>query len=1261
MGASRPAIESLMSALPALGRTLEEPGGLHPAECLARLPERYFSLFDTTTVAKHLMQLCTLTPAEPYALDMSYGRDETELRVTVVSFDEPGVFSLLTGILGAAGFSIDSGSIFTLRRVAGEGRAADRRGSGSRRRRIRADHVPERRIVDTFVGSILGDLSREQCIGTICNSLDRVIPLLLPGGDPEAARRIVNEMVAQRLRDDESESDAGLYPVHLSFDTADGFTRMRIDGEDTPYFLYSLSLALTLQNVSIESVSINTYGSIVSDEFELQDAAGNAITDSKKLDQIRFSVLLTKQFTYFLDKAPDPYSALVRFESLSRELTQQTENKGFTALLSSPLVLRDLAQLLGASDFLWEDFIRRQYENILPLLDETHSTLSTDPEKLETRLNELLAHTPADERPARLNEFKDTETFLIDLDHILLPDRDFFFLSDRLSALAEVVVRGALAIAWEGATRRYGTPRTVAGLEAVYSVFGLGKLGGRALGYASDIELLFVYSDTGTTDGGEKIPNEEFFERLFTDATGLIESKREGIFQIDLRLRPHGSAGPHAVSLESFNRYYGRDGDAHSYEKLALTRLRCIGGDREFGLRVERLRDELIYATDSIDLAELRNLRERQLAEKAPGGRLNAKFSPGGLVDLEYGLQILLVQHGRTNLALRTPSLHSGMDALRQAGIMNPDEVDRLIRSYRFLRNLINGLRMLRGNAQDLFLPEVDSLEFSHLARRAGYHRAEDLSPEQQLRVEFESRTAAVRAFLEQHLGRDSIPGPHVGNAADLVLSHGLEDEAVAAIAERAGLCDPDRALRNVRSLAGDGERRERFSELIILAWPTLRATSAPDMALNNWERYAASLRDDEVERHFTGLLRQPRMLELMLQVFSASQFLSDTLIHDPAFLDWSLLPAVVSRQRSTDEMCEDLRNQLTDKDRDQRLETLRRFRRREILRIGTRDICLRTDIRVVTAELSSLATAILRVDLDSTLAEAGAPASQAHRFCVLAFGKLGGGELNYSSDIDLFGLYADGDPSRLEEDNRFFSSLLKRVRDDLMRHTTGGHVYRVDFRLRPYGSSGPLVQPMSAAIRYYEETAAPWEHQALLRLYPVAGNLELGQGFLDRIKVASVRVFAASPVKESIRHLRELAVKQLSGAADDLKSGEGGIRDLEFLIQGLQMVNAEEHPEVLTGNSFRAIDALEAASIVPKDVATEMRDDYSYLRRVEHYLQVYEDRQVHALPSRDAELNLLARRLHGPDVDAAQLRDRLDKVRSRVRSRYLEFLQDRD
>ncbi|WP_455383509.1 [protein-PII] uridylyltransferase family protein, partial [Salinispira pacifica] len=974
--------------------------------------------------------------------------------------------------------------------------------------------------------------------------------------------------------------------------------------------------------------------------------------------------------------------ALLRFENLTEEAFHISDDGRIEEFLKNPELLQGLARLLGASDFLWEDFLRLQYESILPMLDQggRRSTLSVSrrelPGLLEQRLSAAAAGSGGElgleERRRVLNEFKDRESYLVDVDHIINPELDFFFLSRRLTAIAELVLRKSVALTLEELVATLGTPRTVAGIPARYAIFGLGKLGGAALGYASDIEVLFVYSDNGQTDGESRISNAEFFERLFRESVQAIETKREGIFQVDLRLRPHGSAGPVACSVENFLRYYSPGGEAHSYERLALVRLRAIGGDEELGRQIERIRDELVYTGSSIDLVQIRELRAIQLAEKTDGGRLNAKFSPGALVDLEYSVQILQVIHGKTNPALRTPRIHKALEALAEAGTILAEEAERLIQAYRFLRNLINGLRMLRGNAKDLFLPEAGSPEYTHLARRMGYEGRDDLSPAGELHIEFETRTAAIRAFVETHLGRDALPGPRTLGVADLVLAESLDHGEVTAALERAGFRNAHRSYRNLRSLADAGARppaaslpgtrrepasarpapqqvRERFAEVAVLAWDLLLSTPDPDMALNNWDQFVRSLPDPF--DHFAGLLSQPKRLELLLRIMAGSQFLADTLILIIDFFSCVTTPRIINTPRTREALESDLEELMVmvsgrPEYRDSWLSAIRRFRKREILRIGTRDICLGADIVSVVGELSNLAAAILEVELQFIWSEM-TPQQQERRndFCVLAFGKLGGGELNYSSDIDLLGIYRRAGEAESEEENALFSRVMEQLRADLSDHNEEGYAYRVDLRLRPYGSSGRLVYSLPAITRYYRESASTWEFQALLKLAPVAGDRNLGWQFLEEVKTPFLDTWDRERITSTIREMRGTTIDRVAGRAatritgHDVKSGRGGIRDIEFTVQGLQLLHCRNVPALLTGNTLAGIQLLAKHGFLSREQARILRDDYVFLRRVEHFLQLYEDRQVHTLPTSDDARRALALRC-SPSLPAATAGD---------------------
>ena len=330
-------------------------------------------------------------------------------------------------------------------------------------------------------------------------------------------------------------------------------------------------------------------------------------------------------------------------------------------------------------------------------------------------------------------------------------------------------------------------------------------------------------------------------------------------------------------------------------------------------------------------------------------------------MDLEYGVQILQVMHGGIHPALRTPRIHQALHALKDAEILSEGEAVRLADAYDFLRRLINGMRMLRGSARDLFLPASDSAEFTHLARRMGYERGGPLGPSEQLRVDFEMHTAAVRVFVEQNFGGDMLPGPGIGTVVDLVLSERMPRGLREPILRGAGFKDPERAWVNLRELAGAGHRRDIFVRLALLAFDVLGRKADPDMALNNWERFIRSL--GSAEFHYNLLLAQPMRLEILLGVFSGSQFLADTLIRNPGFLDWVMAPELLHALRDGQDMEEELRHLAgVCRSHPEWLNRLRRFRRREILRIGTRDLCLGVSPQEVVADLSTLADVTVRV-----------------------------------------------------------------------------------------------------------------------------------------------------------------------------------------------------------------------------------------------------------------------------------------------------------
>jgi glutamate-ammonia-ligase adenylyltransferase len=1223
----KPSLAELQSLAPGVHRELVR-------EHLRRLEDRYFELFSPREVAEHLTALASLSPLQPVEVLVRAG---PQIDCTVIAFDYPGEFSIITGILGATGFNILTGDVFTWGKAE---EAAAPRGGGD---------LSRRRIIDHFSGRLPEGEALELWEARLRSLLAEAGNLLEKGGAQglAQARQRVDELAAVHLSGLSLRVESVLYPAQITVGAGEGGrTLLRVVSQDTPLFLYALSTALALRSIFIDHIRIRTVDNRIEDEFSFLDARGGRITDPAVLDQVKLSVLLTKQFTYFLGGAPDPYAALHRFERLVESV--QPQEGRWLELLSNPRVLEELARLLGASDFLWEDFIRLQYETLLPMLEPHAGRLGTPAESLPRLLDEAVGRGGTlEEKRRALNEFKDREIFSLELAYILDPR--------GLTRLAEAVVEAAVRLAWQDLVARHGRPRTVAGLGAEYAVLGLGKLGGGELGYASDIELLFVYSDQGRSEGGSQpaLSNAEFFEALVRESAASILAKRQGIFQIDLRLRPFGSSGPAACSLDSFCWYFGAQGEAHSLERLALARLRAIAGSRELGAQVERIRDELLYSGKPLDARELAEARQRQMEARTRAGELNAKTSPGALRDLEWVILLLQVQHGRRHTELRTPYLREALERLPALGLLSGEEAQRLTAAYDFLRRLINGLRMLRGTATDMYLPAPDSQEYVHLARRLGYASSSELTPAQRLRLEFDTCTAGVRFAVERHLGRENLPDAASGNVADLILSEAIAPAGRERILLRAGFRHPERAYRNLRGLAA-ADPTGAFLRLAVLATDFLKHRPDPDMALNNWERFLAALREAGGDRaageHFRGLAAQPRRLDLLLAVFAGSQFLSDALIRSPAVFDWATQPEHLHRERPRSEMLAAFR-ELGTGSRPQWLAELRRARRREYVRLGIRDICLGAPIQEIMRELSMLAEVILQTAWERAAAEAGlAP----ERISILAFGKLGGEELNYSSDIDLMAL---APPDASAEELAVLARAVSRMRADLSEHSEEGYVYRVDLRLRPYGRSGELIAGLEEGLRYYRESAAVWELQALLKARPVAGDLNLGARFLAQARERLRRPFPAAEVARGVTELRRASRARLARAlpgGPNIKEGDGGIRDVEFLVQALQLIHA---PAVPDGNTLAALEGLRAAGLLPPGQAESLKRDYLFLRRIEHYLQIFEDRQTHTLPSEPGELAALARRILGPEATTELLAMELEASLRRVRGAWQALL----
>jgi glutamate-ammonia-ligase adenylyltransferase len=473
----------------------------------------------------------------------------------------------------------------------------------------------------------------------------------------------------------------------------------------------------------IHRVTIHSHEGKVQDQLHLGWRRGGKIRSPEGRRELHLIVTLIKQFTNFIYHAPDPAKALRYFDQLMDRLSNDGSFNDIFPWLWEAESLKALATVLGSSDFLWEDLLRQQYATLLPVLQETIAQQpSPNQAELAEHLQQTLqrASTEAEQKDC-LNAFKDRELFRIDMRHLLYPELPFGQFSEDLSDLAEVVMRAALNLVQQRLQPRYGLPFLADGQPCPFALCALGKFGGRELGYASDIELHCVYGGQGRTDGPEPIAVSEYAERLVRQLLDLIVARSSGIFELDLRLRPFGSKGPLAISEEAFRTYYHADGSAAPFERQALIKLRWVAGSEPLGRRIEAWRDQFVYSPAPFDLEASVALRQRQIDELVTPGTLDAKYSRGGLVDIEYTAQYLQLLHGAEQPLLRTPNTLCALEALHQTGYVQQTEYETLTAAYVFLRHLIDALRIVRGHARDLVLPAPDTEESTFLARRMGY------------------------------------------------------------------------------------------------------------------------------------------------------------------------------------------------------------------------------------------------------------------------------------------------------------------------------------------------------------------------------------------------------------------------------------------------------------------------------------------------------------------------------------------------------------
>jgi glutamate-ammonia-ligase adenylyltransferase len=828
----------------------------------------------------------------------------------------------------------------------------------------------------------------------------------------------------------------------------------------------------------------------------------------------------------------------------------------------------------------------------------------------------------------------------------------------ELSGLAEGTVDAAVQCVRARLAAEWGDP------SAGFVVLGMGKLGGEELNYSSDVDLVYVYERDGELAGGRTFA--QFFVRLAEELTrALREATADGIvFRVDLRLRPGGAEGPLAVSLPAALSYYETWGQ--TWERAVWLKARPVGGDRGLGERLLAELEPFVYRRylDFGTIEDLKAMKRRvdaTLGDPEAAAR-NVKLGRGGIRELEFVVQAQQLVHAGKDARLRVRPTLAALAALTAGGYVETPRADALAAAYRFLRDVEHKIQIVHERQTHRVPAESDALRA--LARRLGF-RGADAS------ATFEAERAR-RADLVHATFADLFHGAETRRReTDPALAR-LVDEATDEASTRRrlaelGFHDPDTAYRDLRLLRdgpphapASARRRQALAALAPALLVEIARSSAPERALAHLATFVSTVGARTSYLHL--LLENPGVMRLLVRLFATSEFLSAFFLRHPELLDSLVRADLVRIVRSEDEVARELADRLAAApDLEAELDTIRRLRHEEFLRIGVHDIEGTLAPPEVERQLTQLAETCLRAALAlarrEVLARGNVPAgAPADALAVLAMGKLGSGELNYASDLDLIFVYDPGDPRVWGDGDRardVFTRTAQRVISALQTPTREGFAYHIDTRLRPSGNQGPLVSSCEAFESYHRTSARTWERQALIRARVVAGPPALCARLEDVVAHFVYDRGLDRAEVEEIGRMRERITRERSGAAGadaNVKTGHGGIVDVEFLVQMLQLRHGHAHPGIRVRGVREAIAALAHAGLLSGDEAHALADGHAFLTAVESRLRLEQNQAVDAIDTDPDALLALARRLgYGGDDAAARAALRADHARHRA------------
>jgi glutamate-ammonia-ligase adenylyltransferase len=792
---------------------------------------------------------------------------------------------------------------------------------------------------------------------------------------------------------------------------------------------------------------------------------------------------------------------------------------------------------------------------------------------------------------------------LLGLDHVPV-------LLEELSHLAAAVIQGTLRVVEGEMEGRYGMPTTPQGNRAAFAVMGLGKLGGMELNFDSDVDLIYLYeTEKGETSGSKVVGNHEYFVRLcetLTNALSAITPQGQ-VYKVDLRLRPEGNRGDIVLPLRSYEIYYESWGQA--WERAALIKAHPVAGNPSLGKAFLETVRPFVYRRylDFKALDEIRELKVKIDAQARSKGGYDVKLGGGGIREIEFVTQAIQLIYGGKEPWLGERNTLRALHRIMGKGLLSKEDYQTLSGAYIFLRKLENRLQMV-DCLQTHSLP-MDSKGKARLSEMMGYQRDSIRNLEGDLKTHREGVHAIFQRFFSPAREEEELVYMEEDELEEVLAAHGFRDLP--------------RALRNLRTLT-EGKAFEHPSPeaktLFIRLLPRLleEASKAvrPDWALDHLEAMA-SVQKEGRRTFYSFLLENQGVMGLLVKIFGSSDYLSHHLVSHPELVDYLADPQFLYGLKALEELEEELEEDLRVKgvvSFSAWLDELRRWKHREIFRIGMGDLFSHFPLQKITHLWTKVADVVVRRLWAWLTGGDDVP------FCVLALGKWGGRELTYHSDLDMV-FIIKGDGARENE----LAVELVRALSSVSRE---GALFKVDLRLRPHGAHGAMVYPLRDFGKYLATSARLWERQAMIKARSVAGDPVLQREVLEMIQSWVYRDPLPPDSGERIWNMRLKMEEELAQGPHHIKYSAGGLVDLEFLVQYWQLLKGREFPQVRRTSTLGALAGLLRAGLIEEDLHGRVREGYLFLRRVENRLRVMYDVPSSCIPKEEEERDRLARSL---------------------------------